>query len=791
MDYCINKNTNEKIFAFDVENEYGIKDIGTERKLRLAGEREELICPECKTPVILRAGEIKIPHFAHKIKTKECFYSTYTYNENRQKALKILYNLLKKFEDIEILEVTKKFSENGVIDILIEVKSYYFGERTKHAILLKNTSDSYEKWEGFKNELLMNDITPIYFNYGTSKELKNFKEKLDNHFFYRNLIQLTGNKGIRFINTENCSFNSIIAKMYIDDKNVIKGYEYQVQEVKYKDFIDIFFNQTYTMKYIFDFDCKKEIENLDKVIGYDHKYNSCNEGFTPFFLVSDLGYIFLVVAINETSYSYNEELNPLEFEVIDFNFFLSNPRFYYNYIYYYPYYELLKDSNYLELNNEEDKDELQEFLEDKSDLGKFKIISLENMGIMKKYLYEFIEVIEKQTEKLYTFDYIDKIIEDNLYKYKDVLNNLNRKDLNNILKNKEILNKICYGSYIVEFPKKYLKPILECLEKNINLGKKEEYLFNLFNLFKELEYLEKKDIKLILEYETIEKIKLLRFFSKIFGNHYIFGRFFDSEKNINIEKYYTKYIQCLKSLSAYNRIKDILNPSKESKELGKFIDCLNSYFIRNNFQSFKKFINKEIEKQNLEDCFIKSFKIILEKKSYEIIRLFLENAFDVTKSIRVPLKNELDLSLGNTSYTSKNTMTYPNLIDLLKENYDLQLLKLFFEYGYREILSAEIISNILCKNFEENPNQVKEVIKNDINLNKKAENSGATIFFHICRKTNNLDLISYCINLGANLNIKTNNKNTPLKILKDKINKGIIDKTQVEKYLAEIIEVIR
>ena len=55
----------------------------------------------------------------------------------------------------------------------------------------------------------------------------------------------------------------------------------------------------------------------------------------------------------------------------------------------------------------------------------------------------------------------------------------------------------------------------------------------------------------------------------------------------------------------------------------------------------------------------------------------------------------------------------------------------------------------------------------------------------------NLDLISYCINLGANLNIKTNNKNTSLKILKDKINKRIIDKTQVEKYLAEIIEVIR
>ena len=132
-------------------------------------------------------------------------------------------------------------------------------------------------------------------------------------------------------------------------------------------------------------------------------------------------------------------------------------------------------------------------------------------------------------------------------------------------------------------------------------------------------------------------------------------------------------------------------------------------------------------------------------------------------------------------------MTYPSLIDLLKENYDLQLLKFFFEYGYRESLSNEIISNILCKTFEENPNQVKEVIKNDINLNKKAENSGATIFFHICRKTNNLNLINYCINLGANLNIKTNNKNTPLKLLKDKLNKGIIDKIQVEKYLTEII----
>ena len=164
----------------------------------------------------------------------------------------------------------------------------------------------------------------------STKELKNFKEKVDKYFFFRNLVHLSGNKGIRYINIETHSFNSITAKIYLDDKNIIKGYEYQMQEVKYEDFIDIFFNQIYTMEYIFDFDCKKEMDNLDKVIGYDPKYNSCNKGFTPFFLISNLGYIFLVVAINATSYSYNEELNPLEFEVIDFNFFLSKPRFYYN-----------------------------------------------------------------------------------------------------------------------------------------------------------------------------------------------------------------------------------------------------------------------------------------------------------------------------------------------------------------------------------------------------------------------------------------------------------------------------
>ena len=783
MEYCINKNTNEKIFAFDVENEYGIKDLGIERKLRLGGEREELICPECKTPVILRAGEIKIPHFAHKIKTKECFYSTYTYNENREKALKILYDLLKKFEDIEILDITKKFSENGVIDILIEVKSYYLGKNTKHAILLKNTNDSYEKWGNFKNELLTNGITPIYFNYGTTKELKNFKEKVDKYFFFRNLVHLSGNKGIRYINIETHSFNSITAKIYLDDKNIIKGYEYQMQEVKYEDFIDIFFNQIYTMEYIFDFDCKKEMDNLDKVIGYDPKYNSCNKGFTPFFLISNLGYIFLVVAINATSYSYNEELNPLEFEVIDFNFFLSKPRFYYNCIYYYPYYELLKDSNYLELNNEEDEDELQEFLEDKSDLGKFKIISLENIGSMRKYIDEFIEIVEVIKSKILSFDFIGEEAK-KIFDMQEILVDLdnNNSSLEKSKENLERLKNIFNSLFVVSFPKKYWKDLYNKIEDEIFANRKTELIEKLYDIFNKLKDVENEEIKILLHFKEITDYEISKLFLEVFGNHFLPNHhyYIDFEKNIKISLYFAFWELELEMLNTYYKVKKYFMPLNFKEiQLKKFNSYITDYFKDNNFQFFIYRIEKDIKEEYLEEFFIKNFEFIVKEEKVEIIELFLNKGFDVNKTIIEKQLNELVIIMEKMS-TYNLEIRYSSLQSWILGTSNLKLITLLEKYGYNFNLNHVELAKVLCRYFESDEEYTKSFIKNKINLNEIYSKNKITLFYQICSHSSNFKIINYCIKLGANLYAKSKKGYTPLNILESKIRNGTLNKNDLD-----------
>lgn len=773
MEYCINKNTNEKIFAFDVENEYGIKDIGIERKLRLAGERGELICPECKTPVILRAGEIKIPHFAHKIKTKECFYSTYTYNENRQKALKILYDLLKKFEDIEILEVTKKFSENGVIDILIEDKDRISGNK-KCAILLKNTMENYEKWKKFHNELLYNDITPIYFNYGTYEEIKKYDKSIDKYFFRRNLAQLSGNRGVRLIDTTNRELYTIFTSLHLDEKNIINSYQNNLSKIEYKNFIDFFFNDEKVISYEYNYDKSKTINLLEILIG-DYKE------IQPFFIIGNSGYTFLVIS-KEDKYYNNEELECIELNVIRFEYFYSRDCWYDRFLYYYPSSKVLKRAEFLDWNDISEVEELKDFLSS-SDFNKFRVIPLENIGSFKRNIDEFIEIVEVIKSKILSFDFIGEEAK-KIFNIQEILEDLDNNDssLEKSKENLESLKNIFNDLYVVSFPKKYWKNLYNKIEDEIFTNRKTKLIEKLYDIFNRLKNIKNEEIKILLHFKEITDYEISELFLEVFGNHFLpnHNYYIDLEKNIKISPYFAFWKLDFKMLNTYYKVKKYFMPLNfKELQLKKFNSYITDYFKDNDFQFFIYRIEKDIKAEYLEEFFIKNFESIVKEEKIEIIEFFLNKGFDINKKIIEKQLNELVIVMEQmTTYNLE--IKYDSLCAWILGTSNLKLIMLLEKYGYNFNLNHVELAKVLCKYFESDEEYTKNFIKNKVNLNEIHSKSKITLFYQICSHSSNFRLINYCIKLGANLYAKNKKGHTPLSILESKIKNGTLNKKDLD-----------
>lgn len=79
--------------ASDLKDKYGVYKSIEREEIRLKGYSNALICPCCKKPVRLGAGNIREPYFAHKDK-KECIYSR-EFSEDIQKIKLKLYTILK------------------------------------------------------------------------------------------------------------------------------------------------------------------------------------------------------------------------------------------------------------------------------------------------------------------------------------------------------------------------------------------------------------------------------------------------------------------------------------------------------------------------------------------------------------------------------------------------------------------------------------------------------------------------------------------------------------------------
>ncbi|WP_300357035.1 hypothetical protein [Fusobacterium sp.] len=792
MEYCINKKTKEKIFSFDIKNEYGIKDFFLEKKLRIMSANEELICPECGTTVILRAGEIKIPHFSHKLKTKNCFYSTYTYNENRAKALKILYDKLKKYNDIKILELSKNFKGYGIIDIFLEGEDIF--EKRKYAIMIKNTMENINKWEKLHIELLKEEITPIYFNYGATSEIKNFQKKISESFFYKNLMNLTTNHGLRLIDTEKKEFYSIITTFYLTEDNKLKKYENTLYENKYSDFLN----------FVYNFKCENKYKFLEKKQNYIKEILKYKNNFEPFLMINQNQEIFLVI---NTEYSHvDNEYNSLMITYIPLNYFMFNSINSYMYLYYYPEKGVFKENSLFdscsqEENEKKDK-EIKEFF-NSSDFNINKIISIKEIGFFKNDIEEFLKNYKEIKNKIFKYNYLseDSKKEFELYKIKNINNVF---EINNFIKNKEIkkINNVFYFSqieknknleiffknsslekiidflkyqflnfYEVIFNRSDIKKILNILEDQIfNCNNKNEITKSkeLYEIFKNLlntnnSY--EKNFKLLFSEKEIKDYEITKLF------YYVYNKsetIFRCNKSIfvcpsaSIFPFFENNSFELNILNTYHKLTK--EKSIEEKYLKVFENNLEIYFKNNNLNLFLKNTEK-IEKEYLEKFLIENLDNIIKENAKELL-IFIINNMDLNKSI-IKVNENLDYLL-NKDIKYKE---YNSFIKKINEEKNIVLFEAILGTKYEKIFSLDKKANILNYNYDfENGASIikKNILNKKINLNEQNDNK-TSLFFEICLIAHNTDLINFCLENGADPYLKNKDNKTPYRQLKKRI----------------------
>lgn len=131
---------NEIVYSLDIRSVFGEKDDKLESKLRAASNSNLLRCTACNNIVILKSGDIKVPHFAHKEENNLCelYNSSFSFSEQHSKGVHFIYSYLKKFYSNFNIFLDYKFSNNEIADI-------YFSSNTKSIVFeyINNTQTFY------------------------------------------------------------------------------------------------------------------------------------------------------------------------------------------------------------------------------------------------------------------------------------------------------------------------------------------------------------------------------------------------------------------------------------------------------------------------------------------------------------------------------------------------------------------------------------------------------------------------------------------------------------------------
>lgn len=194
---------NEKIIcSFDVKNKYGNYETEIYEEYKKAGQVGLLKCEECGTSVYLKAGNIKIPHFAHKDSNRSCFFELHKNESEEQVRGKfILYKWLA--EQYNNVYLDKKY-DNRRANVSIE------SEKGIIALQYIRNERSLNEWNEKREDYSELGIKDIYFF--SFKEF-NTENKISEEQFRKIVQKYSSDNIIKMLNTDT---NELLLMRYMD-----------------------------------------------------------------------------------------------------------------------------------------------------------------------------------------------------------------------------------------------------------------------------------------------------------------------------------------------------------------------------------------------------------------------------------------------------------------------------------------------------------------------------------------------------------------------------------------------
>lgn len=205
MENCLNNG--QRLCSFDVLNEFNVKLHMVIDVWRRAGDNNELICEECGRPVLLRAGDIRQPHFAHKSGEREQCSLNGRDSEEHVKAKRLLYQYFRRAYPNLKPETNYRHPGGRKSDILVSFPNCarLAVEFVQHGL---SASDFREKRAFYQ----ANNLPTLWFLSALAFENKPSKGTM---------VETLLNEGVRlamFINVESESVKFMKAMEYLDIK---------------------------------------------------------------------------------------------------------------------------------------------------------------------------------------------------------------------------------------------------------------------------------------------------------------------------------------------------------------------------------------------------------------------------------------------------------------------------------------------------------------------------------------------------------------------------------------------
>ncbi len=241
------------INALDTKNKYGHYINSIYNEYKMAGQNGLLFCPDCKTKVILRAGNIREPYFAHVDSERKCEYNIEKGKSNEQiKGESILYYWLNE-QYKEHVFIDKKYN-NRFSNVSLEYKGkiYAFNYIRNERVL--------NEWNKKRKDYFETGIIDLYFfSFKEFDELKNSEIQ-----FKKTVQQYTKDNTIKMIDTDNKKLILMRFIEFFDDEDnlfysKLSLREYNIYDVKFT--LDGQLVTNFEEEYSIDYKQHEEIAN--------------------------------------------------------------------------------------------------------------------------------------------------------------------------------------------------------------------------------------------------------------------------------------------------------------------------------------------------------------------------------------------------------------------------------------------------------------------------------------------------------------------------------------------------